>query len=471
MRSTKIVCTLGPQSNSPELIARLLAAGMDVARVNFSHGVHADHAATIARVREQAAAAGRFVPIVGDLQGPKIRTGRLQGGGPVELAEGSRVRLVPSDGLGTSQRLSIDYPKLAQEVRPGDRILLSDGAIELRAEEVDKGEIVCAVVHGGRLGERKGVNLPGVALSVPSVTDKDKADLNFALAQQLDYIALSFIREPRDLRLARSLIQWAGAATPLIAKIEKPEALAHLDEILEAADAVMVARGDLGVELSPAQVPLEQKRIIRRAAGLRKPAITATQMLESMISSPRPTRAEASDVANAVLDGSDALMLSGETAVGRFPVESVAMMAQIIEQAETGGVPPSLPQSSGDVSDAVAETAVSLAAKLGARVIAVYTESGSTARLISKHRPPCAILGLSRHSHVCLQMGLLWGVRPHLAHQVSDLDQLVLAAEAALLNQRLVERNDLICVVAGTPFSIPGKTDMIKLHRVGQPEG
>jgi pyruvate kinase len=478
VRQTKIVCTLGPSSNSPELIGRLLDAGMDVARLNFSHGSHEDHAATIERLREQAAARGRFVPIVADLQGPKIRTGKLEGGGPVELVTGSRIRLVPvsasGGGLGTAERLSIDYPDLARDVHPHDRILLADGEIELHVEETTGAEVICAIVNGGLLGERKGVNLPGVALSLPSLAEHDKADLQFALAHKADYIALSFVREPRDLRLVKNLIEWATETTPVIAKIEKPQALDHLDEILAAADGVMVARGDLGVEMPLAQVPVEQKRIIARASALRKPVITATQMLESMISSPRPTRAEASDVANAVFDGSDALMLSGETAVGRYPVEAVRMMAEIIECAESSeiwqpGAPPQLAGPPLSISDAVAENAVSLSARLGVKLIAVYTESGHTARLVSKHRPRCSILGLSRHRIVCGQMALLWGVRQSHVHEIADLDHLVISTEAIALNQGLAARGDWICLVAGTPFLVPGKTDLIKLHRVGYP--
>jgi pyruvate kinase len=324
------------------------------------------------------------------------------------------------------------------------------------------------------MGERKGVNIPGATLSVPCITEKDKADLKFALAQQVDFIALSFIRKPQDLLRARALITASGSSTPLIAKLEKPQALEHLDEILTAADAVMVARGDLGVELSPAQVPLEQKRIITRAAALRKPVITATQMLESMISSPRPTRAEASDVANAVFDGSDALMLSGETAVGSYPEEAVRMMAQIIERAETSDLwrpPDSTLQSGADpeISDAVAEAAVSLASRLKVKLLTVYTESGYTARLVSKHRPRCPVVGLSRHREVCRQMGLLWGLRPQHGAQMDDLDSLVLHAEALLLARRMVEPGDWICLVAGTPFGVRGRTDLIKLHRIGSP--
>ncbi len=472
MRNTKIVCTLGPASNTREKVAALLEAGMDVVRLNFSHGRHEDLEALIATVREAAAAADRQVPIIADLQGPKIRTSRLPEGKPIELADGATVSLVPGEGLSTPDRVVIDYPRLADEVRAGERVLLADGAVEMEITGVENGEVRCRVVHGGTLGERKGVNLPGSALSLPSLTDKDRADLQFALAHQVDFVALSFIREPRDLLLARHLIGWAGAKTPLIAKLEKPQALDHLDEIIQASNAVMVARGDLGVELSAAQVPVEQKRIIARASALRCPVITATQMLESMISSPRPTRAEASDVANAVFDGSDALMLSGETAVGRFPVEAVAVMTQIIEHAEGSELfhrraPAPAWCGPAEISDAVAETAVSLSAKLGVKVIAVYTESGYTARLVSKHRPECPIVGLSRHSHVCLQMALLWGVRPQPVNQIGDLDHLVLSAESILLGRRLAARGDLICLVAGTPFLVPGKTDLIKLHRIG----
>ncbi len=477
MRNTKIVCTLGPASNTPERVGDLLAAGMDVVRLNFSHGRHEELDALISTVRQVSTALGRPVPIIADLQGPKIRTGRLPDGRPLPLADGALVSLVPEGASADAapDRIPVDYPRLAEEVRPGERVLLADGAIELQIAEVRGREILCRVVHGGLLGERKGVNLPGSTLSLPSVTEKDRDDLQFALARQVDFVALSFVREPKDLRLARNLIAWAGASTPLIAKLEKPQALEHLDEILEASDAVMVARGDLGVELSPAQVPVEQKRIIARAAALRKPVITATQMLESMLASPRPTRAEASDVANAVFDGSDALMLSGETAAGRFPVEAVAVMSQIIECAENSEpfrhrLP--LPARPGaEISDAVAETAVALSAKLGVKLIVVYTESGYTARLVSKHRPSCPIVGFSRHPEVCLQMGLLWGVRPQSVREIGDLDHLVLSAESILLHRGLAARGDLICLVAGTPFLIPGKTDLIKLHRLGRHDG
>jgi pyruvate kinase len=474
VRSTKIVCTLGPATSSAEMIGRLLDAGMDVVRLNFSHGTQDEKGRLVKHVRELAESRGRWVPIIADLQGPKIRTGPLPQGQPVELRDDSTVEIVPGEGFSSASRITIDYPRLAEEIRPGERILLADGAIELQVIGVGGGVLRCRVVNGGLLGERKGVNVPGAALSVPAITEKDKADLRFALERDVDFIALSFVRDPRDLLQARALVETVGAGTPLIAKLEKPQALDRLDEILAVADAVMVARGDLGVELSPAQVPVEQKRIIARAAELRKPVITATQMLESMISSPRPTRAEASDVANAVFDGSDALMLSGETAVGRYPVETVRMMAQIIERAEASGAacpPPPARRAGGaapaEVSDAVAETAVWLSSKIGVKVLTVYTESGYTARLVSKHRSGCPVVGLSRHPEVCRQMGLLWGVRPCRIGHITDVDAVALQAEALLLSEQMVESGDRICLVAGTPFAVRGKTDLIKVHRIG----
>ena len=319
MRKTKIVGTLGPASSESEVIGALLDAGMSAVRLNFSHGKHEEHAANIRRVREQADRRDRMIPIIADLQGPKIRTGKLKGGEPVSLKAGHTLRLAHQPIAGDEQSVSIDYPTLGEDVEPGDRILLDDGAIALRVSRIEDGDVVCEILNDGLLRERKGVNVPAAALKLPSVTEKDKADLRFALDQGVDYIALSFVRRAQDVELLKDLIASAKADTHVIAKLEKPQALDDLARILEVADGVMVARGDLGVELSPWQVPVEQKRIIREAAGMRKPVITATQMLESMIERPSPTRAESSDVANAVLDGSDALMLSGETAVGRYP--------------------------------------------------------------------------------------------------------------------------------------------------------
>lgn len=472
MRKTKIVCTLGPASHEPEVIGGLLDAGMNAARLNFSHGSHEYHAETIRRVREAGQKRDRMIPIIADLQGPKIRTGRLEAGA-VSLASGATVRLTNQPTLGNTERIPIDYPTLAEDVQPGDRVLLSDGALELRVTEIDGENVVCSVITGGLLGERKGVNVPGATLKLPSITDKDKLDLCFSLRQGVDYIALSFVRSADDVQKARDLIEAEGSDTQIIAKLEKPQALDALDAILEVADGVMVARGDLGVELSPWKVPVEQKRIIEHAARARKPVITATQMLESMINSPSPTRAEASDVANAVFDGSDALMLSGETAVGKYPLESVEMMKRIIETAEAKQEETPTPQkpfqrTDPGLSDAVAHSATQLAEDLNAKYIVVYTESGYTARLISKHRPHCSILGLSRHPRVCQRMKLLWGVRAKQIEQVYGIDHLVMVIDSMFRKLKWLKEGDLICVIAGTPFQVAGKTDLIKLHRIGE---
>jgi pyruvate kinase len=473
MRKTKILCTLGPASESPEMIGKLIDAGMNAVRINFSHGTHEEHARTIARVRDASHGRDRMVPIVADLQGPKIRTGKLRGGSPVELKTGKTLTLTDRPVVGSSSRVSIDYPDLAGDVKAGHRILLADGKIALRVVKIDGGDVVCEIQNDGELGERKGVNVPGAALKIPSITPKDEKDLAFALAHDVDYIAQSFVRRAEDIRLTKKLIQKQGADVHVIAKLEKPQALDHLETILKTTDAVMVARGDLGVELSPWEVPMAQKRIIREAAEMRITVITATQMLESMIQNPSPTRAEASDIANAVLDGSDALMLSAETAVGKYPLESVRTMSRIIEAAEenlpgTDMLLRRAPGRGGDLSSEVARSAARLAQELGARYIVVYTESGYTARLVSKYRPNCSILGLSRHQHICQRMKLLWGVRAKPIEQVRDIDELVDKVQSLLLELAWVKAGDLICIVAGTPFEVRGKTDLIKLHRIGE---
>ena len=334
MSRTKIVATLGPASETRESIARLIDAGMDVARMNFSHGTYEDHAKRIAMVRDAAAAAGRAVAVLQDLQGPKIRTGLLAGGRPVQLVAGATFSITTKEVLGDDARISTTYEALPRDIRPGDRILLSDGAISLRAIRASETEVTTEVVDGGSLSERQGINLPGIDISIRGVTKKDRADLRFGLQQDVDIVAISFVRTADDVRLVKRHIAEAGADTPVIAKLEKPEAIDVLEEIIDAADGVMVARGDLGVEMAPEKVPLAQKRIIKAANQRAKPVITATQMLESMVRSPRPTRAEASDVANAILDGSDAVMLSGETAVGHYPVEAIATMVRIAEEMQ-----------------------------------------------------------------------------------------------------------------------------------------
>jgi pyruvate kinase len=446
-----------------------MKAGMDVARLNFSHGTPTAHARVIRAIRRLSRSLRRPVAIIADLPGPKIRTGRLQGGGPVELKRNRTIVITTSGGRGSAARLVINHRKLAEDVRPGDRILLSDGLIELRVRSVSKGEVHCRVVNGGTLGELKGVNLPGVQLSAPSLTRADRSLALFAARHRVDYIAQSFVRSASDVRRLKSLLRRAGSDIPVVAKIEKPEALDHLEEILDTADGVMVARGDLGVEMRPEKVPAAQKRIIRLANERRRPVITATQMLESMIENPRPTRAEASDVANAVLDGTDALMLSGETATGRHPEGAVSMMARIIAEAEAIASERPHPWKHGaaDIALTVAEAASLAAERLPVRAIVVFTESGFTARLVSKARPSPAIVAYSPSRAVRRRLPLLWGVTPYPLRRVREIDALAVEAERDLLRRRLASKGDLIVLVAGTPLHTAGSTNLLKLHTVG----
>jgi pyruvate kinase len=468
-RHSKIVCTIGPASRSPRIIERLLRAGMDVARLNFSHSSHADHAQSIALLRAAANKQQKPIAVLGDLQGPKIRTGPLAGGLPVLLRSGQRFVITTARVLGDSTRVSTIFRPLPREVHRGDRILLSDGLIELRVERVRSQEIVCEVVNGGALGEHKGINLPGIQLRVPALTQKDRADLVFALKQGVNYIAVSFVRRPEDVILAKSLIRRAGKDTPVIAKLEKPEAIENLDAILRVADGVMVARGDLGVEMNPERVPVVQKMIISRARQARRPVITATQMLESMTENPRPTRAEASDVANAIFDGSDAVMLSAETASGKYPVEAVSMMARIIEEAE-GSItefPRPAPQEKLKVAETVAELVCHASRELHMKVIAVFTHSGFTARLVSRYRPLVPIVSFSPEAETRRRMALIWGVCPRSIPDVHKVDGLAEVSEKRLLEEGLVGKGDVIGIVAGTPMGIRGSTNFMKFHVIG----
>ena len=470
-RKTKILCTLGPSVADEETFRKLVDAGLNAVRLNFSHGSRERRLADIEMVRAVAAECGRMIPIVADLQGPKIRTGKLRGGGPVELTAGGALRLCKAPRIGDAAAVSIDYPHLAADVKPGARVLLADGAVELRVARIEAEDVHCEVVNDGVLGERKGVNVPGAKLKVQALTRKDRADLEFAVARGVDYIALSFVREAKDVELAKNLIEWAGGHAHVIAKIESPQALDNLGAILDAAGGAMVARGDLGVELSPWQAPIAQKRIIEECARLRKPVITATQMLESMIASPRPTRAESSDVANAVFDGSDVLMLSGETAVGAYPVETVAMMARIVAAAELHAAGPRLDlpafaRDEADYSAQVAQSATRLAHDLQAKFIVVYTESGYSARLISKHRPTCPVLVLSAHDETCRRATLLWGVRAGKIEPQRDLADLRKAIDTLVTGNGWAQPGDLLCIVAGAPFEIAGRTNMIQLHAI-----
>jgi pyruvate kinase len=469
-RHSKIVCTIGPASRDPRILKRLLEAGMDVARMNFSHGSHAEHLNCIQLLRATAHKLGKTIAILADLQGPKIRTGALAAGGvPVTLHSGQNFTITTRKILGDSTRVSTIFLPLPREVHRGDRILLSDGLIELRVESVRLKDVSCRVVNGGALGEHKGINLPGVKLRVPALTPKDKADLKFALAQGADYIAVSFVRRPEDVLLAKRLIRHAGKETPVIAKLEKPEAIENLEGILRVSDGVMVARGDLGVEMNPEQVPVVQKNIIARAREFRRPVITATQMLESMTENPRPTRAEASDVANAIFDGSDAVMLSAETASGKYPVEAVSMMARIIEEAETSIKEFARPETQEKlkVAETVAELVCHASRELHMRRIVVFTHSGFTARLISRYRPLVPIVAFSPEAETRRRLALVWGVAPLAIPDLRKVDQLAEISEKRLLQEKLVRKGDVIAIVAGTPMGVRGTTNFMKFHVIG----
>jgi pyruvate kinase len=468
-RHSKIVCTIGPASRSPRMIARLLRAGMDVARLNFSHGTHEEHARNIALLRTASKEFEKPIAILADLQGPKIRTGALAGGTPVQLRTGQRFTITTLRVPGDSTRVSTTFRPLPKEVHRSDRILLSDGLIELRVVQVRGPEVICEVVNGGALGEHKGINLPGVKLRVPALTAKDREDLAFALAHGADYIAVSFVRRPEDVQLAKTLIRRAGKDTPVIAKIEKPEAIENLEGILRAADGVMVARGDLGVEMSPERVPVAQKEIIARAREFRRPVITATQMLESMTENPRPTRAEASDVANAIFDGSDAVMLSAETATGKYPVEAVSMMARIIDEAEASmhEFPRPVAQERLKVAETVAELVCHASRELHMKLIAVFTHSGFTARLVSRYRPMVPIIAFSPEAETRRRMALIWGVMPKNIKDPRKIDTLAAVAEERLLEEGLVRKGDVIGIVAGMPMGIRGSTNFMKFHVIG----
>jgi pyruvate kinase len=421
-------------------------------------------------VHAAAAELGKTVGILADLQGPKIRTGALAGGGTVNLRGGQQFIITTAKILGDSTRVNTTFRPLPREVKSGDRILLSDGLIELRVEKVRGPEVICRVVNGGLLGEHKGINLPGVKLRVPALTSKDREDLRFALAHNVDFIAASFVRRPEDVLLAKALIRRAKKDTPVIAKLEKPEAIENLEGILRVSDGVMVARGDLGVEMNPETVPVVQKNIIARAREFRRPVITATQMLESMTQNPRPTRAEASDVANAIFDGSDAVMLSAESASGKYPIEAVSMMARIIQEAEASiqEYPrPTTSQEQLKVAETVAELVCHASRELHMKLIAVFTHSGFTARLVSRYRPLVPIVAFSPEAETRRRMSLLWGVTSRGISDIKKIDGLAEVAEKRLLEERLVKKGDVIGIVAGTPMGIRGTTNFMKFHVIG----
>jgi pyruvate kinase len=466
----KIVATLGPATRTAEQIERLLRAGVNVVRLNFSHGTQQEHAESIRLVRSISERLGCWVGILQDLQGPKIRVGRLEGGGPVLLVEGAPLTITTRPVIGTAALVATTYGHLPRDVRPGDRILLDDGLLELRVRATSDEEVETEVVHGGPLGEHKGINLPGVAVSAPALTEKDHDDLRFGLEHGVDYVALSFVRRAADVTAARQAIRRLDGSVPLIAKLEKPEALRELDAILRVVDGVMVARGDLGVELPPEQVPLAQKLIIKKALTRGVPVITATQMLESMITNPRPTRAEASDVANAVLDGTDAVMLSGETAVGRFPVEAVQMMARITreverEAAERHGV---IRHGRQTHAHAIAHAAVELSEM--ARAIVVFTRSGRTAQLVAAARPSVPIFAFTSEPAVARRLALWWGVLPLVTAIGNNTDAMIEHVERELRGRGLVDPGETVVIVGAAPVLTPGRTNFIKLQTIGRTE-
>ena len=474
-RRAKIVATLGPASRSEEVFRELVRAGIDVARLNFSHGTHPEKLALIQMVRKVAKEEGRFISILGDLQGPKIRTGRLVNRTPVVLETGQRLTITPRDIEGNKDLISTVFPTLAENLEPGSRLLLSDGLIELLVFRVNGEDVECDVINGGTLGEHKGINLPGIAVNVPSLTDKDEIDLAFCIEAKVDAIALSFVRTAEDVHFVKRKLVELGSDIWIIAKLEKPQAIEHLDSILEVADGVMVARGDLGVEVPPEKVPAIQKHVIRRAAEYRKPVITATQMLESMIENPRPTRAEASDVANAVYDGSDAVMLSAESAAGKYPVEAVRMMARIVSETETHVQTTSLatPHSSQhigrlrlSIGETICESMAHAAEDLDIAAIAVFTETGATARQLSKYRPKPPIFGLSSQEEVVNRMPLLWGVQPILCPKLTTTEEMVATAERMLEAAGHLKQKDILGIVAGTR-TLTGSTNFLRLHVMG----
>lgn len=463
---TKIVGTLGPASNTPEGVRALVEAGLDVARINFSHGTHEQHARTIAIVREVSTQLGRPVAILADLQGPRIRIGAL--GAPRELEVGATVVLSP-EAVASGDEIPITYADLCHDVNVGNRVLINDGLFELVVARVEAPRVWATVVHGGTLTSNKGMNLPGIAVSAPSLTEKDKADLAFAVQHELDMVALSFVRRAQDIDEMRALIP---RTMLVVAKIEKDVALANIEDIMRATDAVMVARGDLGVELPFEEVPYAQKHIIATANRMGRPVITATQMLESMIDNPRPTRAEASDVANAILDGTDAVMLSAETAAGHYPRLAVEAMRRIIREIETRPRPGSLKRSERrDVSgvnteEAIAAATVAAVRMMDAPLVVVFTKSGFTARIVASHRPSVPILALTDEPRVCRQLSLVWGVVPRLVPTARGYDHMVAMALREALDLNLVTKGDRVLVTAGVPFDVPGTTNLLKVETV-----
>ncbi|PKW07163.1 pyruvate kinase [Streptomyces sp. 1222.5] len=473
MRRAKIVCTLGPATDSYDQIKALVEAGMDVARFNLSHGTHADHEERYQRVRKAADETGRSVGLLADLQGPKIRLGRFAEG-PVLLERGDTFTITVEDGVqGDRHRCGTTYAGLAADVTPGERVLVDDGKVCLEVTAVDGPCVHTRVIEGGVISDHKGLNLPGVAVSVPALSEKDEDDLRWALRTGFDVVALSFVRSGDDVRAVHRIMAEQGRRLPVIAKIEKPQAVDNLDGIVAAFDGLMVARGDLGVEMPLEQVPIVQKRAVKLAKRNAKPVIVATQMLDSMIDNSRPTRAEASDVANAVLDGTDAVMLSGETSVGKYPVETVRTMAKIVAAAEEDmlakGLPPlterNKPRTQGG---AVARAAAEMGDFLGARFLVAFTQSGDTARRLSRYRSPIPLLAFTPEQATRSQLSLTWGAETFLGPHADSTDAMVDQVDDLLLRYGRCRKGDIVVITAGSPPGVPGATNMVRVHHIGE---
>lgn len=467
IRRTKIVATIGPASSSPEKIRELIRAGMDVARLNFSHGKHEDHAAVIKCLREISDELNTPVTIMQDLQGPKIRVGQLAGG-RIKLNNGNDISLVPEQLYrGQPDFIPIDYPDLYEEAETGMTVLLADGLFELEVTDIEGEQVKCKVTEGGILENRKGVNFPQLNLHLPSLTEKDKDDLNFGLEQDVDWISLSFVRSAADVILLKKLIEEKGVKKPVIAKIEKPQGVDYLKEIIEVSDGLMVARGDLGVEMNPERVPMIQKRIIELCNRKGKPVITATQMLESMIHEPRPTRAEASDVANAIIDGTDAIMLSGETAMGEFPIKAVEMMDRIAKDVESKIDFKTYPHNDRNDVLALSQAVNKIDETIDLCAIVVLTTSGRSARYVATERPKTPIFALTSHLPVYHMLNLLWGIRPiHTGEHPSTFEEVLKFIESELTGIKMACSGEKILVLGGIPSHLEGGTNFVKIHKI-----
>ena len=468
MRRAKIVCTMGPAVESPEKVRELIAAGMNMARLNLSHGGYEEHQNRLDRVRAAAKEAGKPVAILVDLQGPKIRLARFKAG-PHDLSRGDIFTITTDDVEGTKERVGTTYKGLPGDCKPGDRILIDDGKVTVEVTEVKGSDVITKVIEPGAVSNNKGINLPGVAVSVPALSEKDKEDLRWGLNAGADFIALSFVRSAEDIVDVHQIMDEVGIRVPVIAKIEKPQAVANLQGIVDAFDGIMVARGDLGVELPIEEVPLVQKHCIELAREAAKPVIVATQMLDSMITNSRPTRAEATDCANAVLDGADALMLSGETSVGEFAIEAVQTMARIISHTEQGGMDmirpmKSLPKTKGG---AITKAATEVGAIVGAKYLVTFTQSGDSARRTARLRSPIPILAFTPEIGTYNRMALDWGVEPELTPMVKHTDEMVMQADSLLIKSKRCVEGELVVIVAGSPPGIPGSTNAMRVHRVG----